>query len=162
MSEYFDRLQVDILDEPEMETNSADSELQLECNEEVDFASLEPRPAPPAGTEILSAQIVARRHYLKQSLGVEKEPEFVAVKHPEKPEERPRTVASPPLVRHAAEIVVSHENAWFYPPTNFDMLQKTRKKTIVPARRWHTESQESARAALQEQMADVSGDLQCL
>ena len=110
--------------------------LQLECTEDFDLSDLEPPPPPVPGTEILSEQIISRRHFLKQSLGVDVEPEFVPIEFAAMEDEETVEVRNPPLTKHAAEVIVATEGSWYYPPRNFDVTLKPKAKAFVPARKW--------------------------
>lgn len=135
-------LQVDILGEQDPDDGDAvidikpEPEVSLECTESMDFSDDDSLPAPP-GTELLSAQLRAREHYIKRSLGIEKIPitqnpkPFVKLEEP-----KLHANIQPYIARHAAEIIVASENTWYYPPKHLDSLLKKRVPAVVPSQTW--------------------------
>ena len=128
-------LQIDIMSEQEADAASTAPEVSLLCDEQLDLSDAEP-VAPPRGTEQLSAELAAREHYIKTSLGVETLPAYKHVDVRFKRQWQPVQSRYPYVARHAAEIIVASENTWYYPPKHLDSLLRRHSDNVVPTQAW--------------------------
>ena len=109
---------MDILGDNEESHSSlaTDPEVDLGCYETMDFSDSDHlEPQRPRGTEVLSRELVAREHFIKQGLGLEHIPECLFRKDPT-PAEVITIGDDPPqpyVARHGAEIIVASENTWW-------------------------------------------------